>query len=238
HRLIMHRRAQMKMTRHERRLNVRTAKFASHEMCARAFPDRMLDVYDRRHQCNEAKILLDHREKRPDPATVAGPEDAELAATSVAQRRYQLPHLDHTLTQPFRVANEISRDRQFAVPVATRRPRIMIRQMDETRIPSETVKVGSPATISDVSCRHERVQHQHRWCAPAALTSEKICASDVVCRKFGNDRTRPGDHLAVADLGRRSATARNSVKIVCREFLAFRHIALHFIAAARMQAVP
>src|SRR5205809_479069 len=180
----MHRRAQMKMTRHERRVNVRTAKFASHEMCARAFPDCMLDVYDRRHQCNEAQILLDHREKRPDPATVAGPENAELAATSVAQRRYQLSDLDHTLTQPLCVANEISRDRQFAVPVATRHPRIMIRQMDETRVPSEAVKVGSPATISDVSCRHERVQHQHRRCAPTALTSEKICASDIAatCR--------------------------------------------------------
>src|SRR5213593_3086480 len=175
----MHRRAQMKMTRHERRLNVRPAKFASHEMCTRAFPD----------------CLLDHREKRTDPATVAGPENAELAATSVAQRRYQLPDLDHTLTQSLRVANEISRDRQFAVPVATRYPRIMIRQMDETCVPSEAVKVGSPATISDVSCRHERVQHQHCRCAPTALTSEKICASDVVCWKFGNDRTGPGDHL-------------------------------------------
>src|SRR5439155_15817576 len=230
----MHRRAQMKMTRHERRLNVRTAKFASHEMCARAFPDRMLDVYDRRHQCNEAKILLDHREKRPDPATVAGPENAELAATTVAQRRYQLPDLDHTLTQPFRVANEISRDRQFAVPVATRHPRIMIRQMHETRVPSKAVKVGSPATISDVSCRHERVQHQDCRCAPTTRASEKICASGIVCRKFGTDRTTPSEDLAVADLTRGSAIARNSIKIVYREFLAFRDIALHFIATARV----
>src|SRR5436309_15734117 len=106
----MHRRAQMKMTRHERRLNVRTAKFASHEMCARAFPDCMLDVYDRRHQCNEAQILLDHREKRPDPATVAGPENAELAATSVAQRFDQLPDLDHPLTLPPRGPTSVGRD--------------------------------------------------------------------------------------------------------------------------------
>src|SRR5438034_2404759 len=142
------------------------------------------------------------------------------------------------LAASLRVANEISRDRQFAVPVATRYPRIMIRQMDETCVPSEAVKVGSPATISDVSCRHERVQHQHCRCAPTARTSEKICASDVVCRKFGNDRTGPSEHLAVADFTRGSAIARNSVKIVCREFLAFRYIALHFIAAARMHAVP
>src|SRR5436305_15310953 len=162
----MHRRAQMKMTRHERRVNVRTSKFASHEMFALAFPDYMLDVYDRRHQCNEAQILLDHREKRPDPATVAGPDNAQLAATSVAQRRYQLPDLDHTLTQPLGVANEISRDRQFAVPVATRHSRIMIRQVHKTRVPSDAVEVGSPATVPDASWRHERVQHHHRRCAP------------------------------------------------------------------------
>src|SRR5207244_8325237 len=124
-------------------------------------------------------------------ATVAGPENAELAATSVAQRRYQLPDLDHTLTQPLRVANEISRDRQFAVPVATRYPRIMIRQMAETRVPSEAVKVASPATISEVSCRQKRVQNQPCRCAPPARTSEKTCPSEVVCRKFGNDWTGP-----------------------------------------------
>src|SRR5438067_12317193 len=101
----MHRRAQMKMTRHERRVNVRTAKFASHEMCARAFPDCMLDVYVRRHQCKEAQILLDHREKRLDPATVAGPENSELEANSVARRFYLLTDREHCLSTPSCFAN-------------------------------------------------------------------------------------------------------------------------------------
>src|ERR1700719_956440 len=75
------------------------------------------------------KIALDDREQRADPAAVAGPEDAELATTALAQRRDQLPQFDHALTQPLCIADEIGGNRQFAVPVAARHSRIVIRQM-------------------------------------------------------------------------------------------------------------
>src|SRR6266700_5371794 len=124
--LIMGRRTEMKMPRHKRSLDVRPVEFASHERRRRTFPNRMLDVHDRRHQCDETKIALDCREQRTDPAAVAGPKHAELAATALTQRRYQLPHFDHALAQPLRSADEISRDCKFAVPGAARDTRIMI----------------------------------------------------------------------------------------------------------------
>src|SRR6266550_4169435 len=101
---------------------------------------------------------------------------------------------------------KIGGNRQFAVPVAARHSRIVIRQMHETRVPTEFVKAGCPAAIALVTRRHERVQHQYCGRAPAACAREKICASDVVRRKFGADRTAPSDRRAVADLTRESAT--------------------------------
>src|SRR5881392_1138673 len=169
--LIMGRRTEMKMPRYKRSLDVRPVELASYERRRGTLPNRVLDVHDRRHQRKETKIALDDREQRADPAAVAGPEDAELATTALAQRR------------------------------------------------------------------HERVQHQYCRRAPAACAREKICASDVVRRKFGADRTAPSDRRAVADLTHESAITRNSVKIVRRKSFAFRHIALQFIAAARVQAM-
>src|SRR5882724_1770543 len=116
--LIMGWRTEMKMPRHERSLDVRPVEFASYERRRGTFPNRVLDVRDRRHQRKETKIALDYREQRADPAAVAGPQYSELAATALAQRGYQLPHFDHALTQPLRSADEISRDCKFAVPVA------------------------------------------------------------------------------------------------------------------------
>src|SRR6266481_5406840 len=124
---------------------------------------------------------------------------------------------------------------QRAVPVAARHPRIVIRQMHETRVPTEFVKAGCQAAIALITRRHERVQHQYCRRAPAACAREKICASDVVRRKFGADRTAPSDRRAVADLPRESAITRNSVKIVCRKFLAFSHITDKLITAGRVQ---
>src|SRR5213080_2608936 len=137
-----------------------------------------------------------------------------------------IAQIDHPLTPSPRIADEIGGDRQFAVPVAARHPRIVIRQMHETRVPTEFVKAGCPAAIALITRRHERVQHQYCRRAPAACAREKICASDVVRRKFGADRTAPSDRRAVADLTHESAITRNSVKIVRRKFLAFSHINL------------
>src|SRR6478735_6894544 len=235
--LIMGRRTEMKMPRHKRSLDVRPLELASYERRRGTFPNRVFDVHDRRHQGKKTKIALDDREQRADPAAVAGPEDAELATTALAQRRHQLPQFDHALTQPLCIADEIGGNRQFAVPVAARHPRIVIRQMHETRVPTEFVKAGCPAAIALVTRRHERVQHQYCRRAPAACAREKICASDVVRRKFGTDRTAPSDDRAVADLTRESAITRNSVKIMRRKFLAFSNISLKLIATARVQAV-
>ena len=109
--------------------------------------------------------------------------------------------------------------------------------MHEARVPAEFVEALSPAAISDVARRHERVQHQYCWRAPASRTWEKICASDIVCRKFGVDWTTPSDCQSLNDPARGSAIVRNCVKLVRREFLAFCHVAFHFIPAACVQSV-
>ena len=209
------------MPRNKRSFDVRPVKFASYERRRGAFPNRVLDVHNRRHQREETKIALDDREQRANPAAVAGPEYAELATTMLAQRRHQLPQFDHALTQPLCIADEIGGNRQFAVPVAARHPRIVIRQKHKTRIPTEFVKAGCPAAIALVTRRHERVQNQYCRRAPAACAREKICASDVVRRKSGPDWTAPSDRRTVADLTREAAITGNSVKIVRRKFLAF-----------------
>src|SRR5438552_3539668 len=123
----MHRRAEMKMPRHERWLNLRSSKFPPHDTCARAFPDGVLNAHDRRHQRDQTKISLDHCKESPDPSAITG------------------------------------------------------------------------------------------------------------CWKFGVDRTMPSDCRSVTDLTRGSAIARKSIKIACREFLAFCHVAFHFIPAACVQ---
>src|SRR6266567_6265052 len=96
-RLVVHWRAEMIMPRHERWLDARPAEFAPHKPCGRAFPDSVFDVYNRRHQSNEPKIALDHREKCADPSAITRAEYAKLLAATLAQRRHQLPHFDHAL---------------------------------------------------------------------------------------------------------------------------------------------
>src|SRR5258705_13390992 len=114
----MHWRTQVKMPGNERWLDICPMQFAPHESRGRALPDRVLNVHNRRHQRYETKIALHHRQKGADPSAITGAEHAKLGAAALAQYCHQLPQLDYTLTQPLRVANEISRDRQLAVPVA------------------------------------------------------------------------------------------------------------------------
>src|SRR5207249_9042208 len=92
-RLIMGRRTEMKMPRHQRSLDVRPVEFASYERRRGTFPNRVLDVHDRRHQYKDTKIALDCREQRADPAAVAGPECTVLVDTALAQCRPQLPQV-------------------------------------------------------------------------------------------------------------------------------------------------
>src|SRR6266700_3975177 len=99
----------MKMPRDERWIDICPTQFAPHETGRWALPDRVLNVYDRRHQRDVTKIPLNHSEKR-----------AELLAAAFAQYCHQLSQLDYPLTQPFRIADEIGSDRELAVPVAAR----------------------------------------------------------------------------------------------------------------------
>jgi len=47
------------------------ARRSSRECTAlRGFPDRVLDVYDRRHQGDETQVALNHRKQRTDPCAV------------------------------------------------------------------------------------------------------------------------------------------------------------------------
>src|SRR6266496_4109627 len=81
----------------------------------------------------------------------------------------------------------------FAVPVASRNTRIVIWEVDEAGIPTEFVKTRSTAAIPNVTRGHERVQHEHRRCTPAAWAWEEIRARDIVGRKICNDRAAPGN---------------------------------------------
>src|SRR2546430_2200489 len=110
----------MKMPRDERWIDICPTQFAPHETGRWALPDRVLNVYDRRHQRDETKIPLNHSEKRADPSAITGAEHAELLAAAFAQYCHQLSQLDYPLTQPFRIADEIGSDRELAVPVAAR----------------------------------------------------------------------------------------------------------------------
>src|ERR1041385_1704504 len=121
----------------------------SHQSCAGIFPDRMLDVYDGRHQRDETKIALDHGEQRANPAAIACPENAKLRATAPAQRSHQLSKLHHTLAQTLGIADEIGRDRELAVPIPPRHTRVMIWQVDEAGVPAQRVEMRGPAPVAD-----------------------------------------------------------------------------------------
>src|SRR6266704_7206988 len=100
----------MKVPRDEGWIDICPTKFAPHESRRRALPDRVLNIYDRRHQRNETKISLNHRQKGADPSAITCSEHTELFAPSLAQCRHQLPCLDYPLTQPLCIANEIGSD--------------------------------------------------------------------------------------------------------------------------------
>src|SRR5947209_4740159 len=104
-RLVMARRTEMEMSRHQIGMNVRPAQFASHPDSSRAFPNGVFHIHDWRHQSHKSKLRLDASEQGADPCTVAGPEDAELGAALSAQCTDQLAQLDYALAQPFRISD-------------------------------------------------------------------------------------------------------------------------------------
>src|SRR6266480_6100486 len=134
----------MKMARHQRAVDVRSAQLPAHRRCAWILPDRVINVYDWRHQSDETKIVLDHGKQRADPTAITGSKNSELGATALAYGAHQLSQLHHALAQSFRVTNEIGSNGEFAVPIAARHPRVMIRQMHEAGVPSHLVEVRRP----------------------------------------------------------------------------------------------
>src|SRR5882757_4524701 len=144
----------MKMPGDERRLDVGPAQFAANGPRCGAFPDRVVDVYDRRHQGDETQVALNHRKQRTDPCAVTGGEYAEIAGATFAQRAHQLPQFGYALAQPLCVADQIARDRQFTVPIAARDTRIMVWQPNETRVPAKLVKMLCATSIADGARGH------------------------------------------------------------------------------------
>src|SRR5437763_1111932 len=149
------------------------------------------DHHDRAHQRDESQIALDHCEQCTDPATVARPEDSEFAITVVAQCADQLAHFDNTLTQAFRVSDQIRRDCKFAVPVTRRHARVVIRQVNKAGVPSKLIESGGPSPITDVCCRHQRMEHEDSRRRFSAATREKVGARNIVSRKFRFDWAPP-----------------------------------------------
>src|SRR6202030_4335013 len=98
---------------------------------------------------------------------------------------------DYALAQPFRVSNQIRRDRQLAVPVAGRNARIMIRQMNKARVPSKLIESGGPSPITDVCRRHQRMEHEDSRRVFSRGAPEKIGTRIVVARKRGFDWAPP-----------------------------------------------
>src|SRR5678815_4329235 len=89
----------MEMPGDERRLDIGTTQFAANRPRCRALPNRVLDIYDRRHQGGETQVALDHRKQRTDPSAVARGEHAEFAEAAFAQCAHQLPQLRYALPQ-------------------------------------------------------------------------------------------------------------------------------------------
>src|SRR6266487_6272260 len=113
----------------------------------------------------------------------------------------------------------------------------MIGEVHEARIPTEFVKARSVTTIPDVAGRHERVQHEDRRRSPASPARKKIGARDVVLGEICIDRAGPCDCGASPPAGysRNFSAVWNGVKLLGRERLARRHVALHFLTTARVQ---
>ena len=78
----------------------------------------MLNIHNRRHQRYETEIALHHRQQGSDPSAITGAEHAKLSAAALTQYCHQLAQLDHALTQPLCVADEIGSDSELPVPMA------------------------------------------------------------------------------------------------------------------------
>src|SRR6266581_1636200 len=113
----------------------------------------------------------------------------------------------------------------------------MIREVHEARIPTEFVKASSVTTIPDMAGRHECVQHEDGRRSPASPAQKKIGTRDVVGGKICIDRAGPCDYSATPSAGcsRNFSAVWNGVKLLGGERLARCHVALHFLATARMQ---
>src|SRR5438552_8418653 len=223
----------MKMSRDERWLDICPIQFTSNRPRSRAFPDRVLDIHDRRHQCHKAKIALDHCQQCADPAAVTGGQHAELATASFAQSLHQLPQFDHPLAQSFRIANEVRCDGKLAIPVAARHTRIMIRQVNETSVPAELVEAFCAATVADAAGGHQRMQKKHCRRSNALCASEKIRARDVVRWELRLDRAGPCDgNPAVSECFSESRVAMSGVIFFGSKALACAYVTLHLLATA------
>src|SRR5436190_14068911 len=139
----------MKMPGDERRLDICTTKFAADRPRCRTLPNRVIDIYDRRHQGGETKIALDHRKQRSDPSTITGGEHAEFAGAAFAQCAHQLAQLHYALAQPFCVADQIAGDCKFAVPIPLRNARVMVWQVNEACVPAKFVEVLRATSITN-----------------------------------------------------------------------------------------
>src|SRR6266542_4792567 len=155
----------MEMPGNERRLDIATAQFAADRPRCRALPNRVLDIYDRRHQGGETQVALDHRKQRTDPSAVARGEHAEFAGAAFAQCTHQLAQLGHALPQTLCVADEIAGDRKLAVPIAARDTRIMVWQLKEACVPAKFVEVLSATSIADRARGHQCMQNENSRCA-------------------------------------------------------------------------
>ena len=223
----------MKMPGNHPRLDICSAQFAADEPRSRAFPDRVLDVHDRGHQCHKAKIALDHCQQCADPAAVTGGQHGELATPLFAQSLHQLPQFDHPLAQSFRIANKVRRDREFAVPVAARHTRIMIRQVNKTSVPSKLVEMFCAAAVANTTGGHERMQQEHRRRAKTLSAPKEIRARDVIRWKLRLDRAAPSDgNPAVSECFSESRVAMSGVIFFGGKALACAYVTLHLLATA------
>src|SRR5438067_11436334 len=183
----------MKMAWDERRLDIRTTKFAADRSRRGALPDCVVDVYDWCHQGDETQIAFDHRKQRPNPSTITGGEHAEFAGAAFAQCAHQLAELHYALAQTFCVADQIAGDCKFAVPIPLRNARVMVWQVNEACVPTKFVEVLRATSITNRAAGHERVRHKDCRRFPAVFGREEICVRGIVRWKLRFDRAAPCD---------------------------------------------
>src|SRR4029077_12547319 len=159
----------MKMPGDERRLDVGPTQFAANGPRCGAFPDRVVDVYDRRHQGGETQVPLDHRKQRADPSAIAHGEHAEFAGAAFAQCAHQLTLLHYALAPSLRVADQVACDRKLTVPVPARDTRIMVWQLNEACVPAKFVEMLCATSIANGARAHQRMQNETRRCNATTL---------------------------------------------------------------------